>query len=273
MSVEPRSDWRSFIPVYKALQACGKEFIIVGGQACNIWSTYYFGRSHSLETYLPFTSVDLDVFVNQLETIRLVATEVGCQPSIAGPENADVVLGGFSLKGQETSPTVQFLRWSLGIETSDLRETAVSIELDEIRLKVIHPIYSLQGKICCLRNLAQAQRQDEKHAKMAVCYSACALHELVEVGRSRNALNGFEHVYRIALSPEGLHAWLHYGIPIENAVPAEAVRASSDEKIKSFEKERWPRLMTTLKRERDAYAARLPAKQLARFPSLKPEDG
>jgi hypothetical protein len=53
--------------------ATGQPFIIVGGQAVNIWAAYYLPREPQLQIYLPFTSKDLDLVGTKNDAQRVAA--------------------------------------------------------------------------------------------------------------------------------------------------------------------------------------------------------
>lgn len=250
LDIEPTPDWRNFLPVYAALNASGGSYIIVGGQACNIWATYFLAASPELDSYKPFTSRDLDIYVASPETVRSTASQLGVKAKIAGIESsADVVLGAIHLPN-EKFPLVQFLKWSRGVETGQLEKMAVRIEIDGTFLSVMHPILTLQGKVHCVTELDQKHRQDSKHAKMAVCYSACFLEMLIHSNRIRTALSGFEHLFEIACSKFGIKAWGEYDIRPENAIPMESIENSSNEQIINFREKRLPQLRQYLAENR-----------------------
>lgn len=134
-----------------------------------------------------------------------------------------------------------------------MRESAVTATIYGTRVCVTHPAYTLQGKLKCLMDLPQGDRQDEKHVKMAVCYTACFLHERVTANYTNLTLPVFEHLFVIAMSEPGLDAWKKYGIEPENGLPTEAIQISTNEKFISFREKRLPQLRAYLADARKRY--------------------
>jgi hypothetical protein len=139
----------------------------------------------------------------------------------------------------------------------------------------MHPVLLLESKIACLKGLDQEDRQDEKHAKMAVCFSACFIKNMIDEIRRGEispsfALTAAEHVHRIARTDAGLHAWRHYGLLPELAIPREAFQTCHNEKLGLFMERRLPQLEALLGAERAKMSSRVEARHLDRFPAVRP---
>jgi hypothetical protein len=57
------------IPLFKAIDFENLGLVLVGGQAINIWASYYVNRVPELNNYLPFSSADLDFYGGGIEAI------------------------------------------------------------------------------------------------------------------------------------------------------------------------------------------------------------
>lgn len=270
------SYWKDYLGVIQAVADTGRPFVIIGGHACNIWTEILLGGEP--KSLAPFTSKDLDIVVDSLDTIRESAASLRVRPTIADIGLADQILGGFRLPGSSAREPVQFLRGAFGVNsakqiiTSSLR---IDVEGWAFPLFVMYPPLLLKSKLGCLRALPQVDRQDEKHVKLAVCFTACFLHGRIEIGHDggvdyiRTTLNDFEDLIDAAFSSDGLHAWRQYGICPENAIPIESVQLHSvDIRLMRFLEEQWPRVQKRLADRRQQYAARCEAKIEPRFPTV-----
>ncbi|WP_310490315.1 hypothetical protein [Chamaesiphon sp. VAR_69_metabat_338] len=59
----------SLISLFQAIDREELDLILVGGQAINIWASYYADRVPALMDYIPFSSADLDFYGGKVEAI------------------------------------------------------------------------------------------------------------------------------------------------------------------------------------------------------------
>lgn len=52
----------NLISLFQAIDLEKLDLILVGGQAINIWASYYVDRVPALTEYLPFASADLNFY-------------------------------------------------------------------------------------------------------------------------------------------------------------------------------------------------------------------
>ena len=171
---------------------------------------------------------------------------------------------------------MQFMRGAYGVRTQDIVDSALEFRIHEMLLRVMHPIFVLESKIHCLRNLDQTDRQDEKHARMAICFCACFVHNLIEKAATnpsqiRPALAAFEHIFRIARSDAGLHCWHHYHLSSELALPSESLATSDGNGFRKFLDKRLPQLIANLDDLRENYASRSEPQELAKLAEVVPQ--
>ncbi|HEY3763231.1 MAG TPA: hypothetical protein VGN23_15905 [Verrucomicrobiae bacterium] len=158
----------------------GQPFVIVGGQAANIWAAYYLPHEPRLEMHFPFTSKDLDLIGTGAEAAQ-VAEAIGwylSAPAFGGGP-VEAVL---SSQPQGAGLKVEFLREIKGVPHETVmayaRENVVRVAGGNTpqRVRVLDPVLLMAGKIRNAVDIEQNQpekpRQDVKHvAMLALCVS------------------------------------------------------------------------------------------------------
>ncbi|MBN8709539.1 MAG: hypothetical protein J0I10_09170 [Verrucomicrobia bacterium] len=226
-----------FHPVLKAVFQDEPRAILIGGQACNFYSSLYSRDNEELSLFLPFTSHDIDIFTPDDRAPETIAKHFHASLHKAPRRNPSPVRSALTLStAREGELFVQFMKGSYGIKDSEIVEAALEFEVfDQTIIRVIHPVYLLQSKLHCLRGLDQKDRQDKKHVNMAICFCACFVHELIAEGdNGRAALTACQHILQIATSDDGLAAYHRESIRPELAIPFEAIRDAPQDKLKSF---------------------------------------
>jgi hypothetical protein len=275
--VNPQWQWLDFEAVFGALTAARSNCILIGGQACNFYSAMYLQQCQTLQTFIPFTSHDLDVYVTDISFAAQTAKALDASLQLAPRDNPSPVTAAISfLRSDGKEQFVQFMRGAYGVRTQDIVESALEFEVHGVPLRVMHPLFVLESKIHCLRSLEQTDRQDEKHARMAICFCACFVHKLIENAKSdsrqiRPALAAFEHIFKIAVSDDGLYCWRHYNLSSELALPRESLPGIEAEGFEKFLEKRLPQLEANLNELRAKYAARSESRELARLSQVVPQ--
>jgi hypothetical protein len=247
-----------FLKVIQALNKSGEFYAVIGGQASNLWAQKYIGKDETLSQFIPFTSKDLDIFISTIRPAYIIPPLLGCKPILNEIGSPDPVIGAFIMTMPDGHRQLtQFLNGTRGIKTEHIVKPVQTIlwEDEATEIKIIHPFFSLQSKLECLLSIPQADRQDEKHAKMAVCYCACFLHERLEKEEYRNALALCELTFQMAGSKAGINAWKTHEIKVENAIPYEQIAKTQDERIQRFQTLRLPQLQAQLKSRRGREAS------------------
>src|ERR1022692_4409302 len=176
--IRPRTTLEAFQAVLAQRDAEGQPFIIVGGQAANIWAAYYLPREPRLQAHFPFTSKDLDLIGTRTDAERVAAAihwHAGAPPVGGGPVEA--VLHS---EPEGAGLNVEFLREIQGVPHETVlayaRETLVRVAggSEPVPVRVLDPVLLLAGKIRNAVDIEQERqekpRQDVKHvAMLALC--------------------------------------------------------------------------------------------------------
>jgi hypothetical protein len=180
--------------------------IDVGGQAVNIWAERYCDTEPQLKAFLPFISKDLDLLGDTMDLHQIAAatrfTKVTArrEPIIpsAGYLEMPLRTGGLV--------KVEILKRMYGVTTEEARETALTIDLWGLPVRVIHPITLLTAKLQAAVHLPQdkpgQERQDVRHLQIMILCVRGFLREQIaetEAGKlaARQCLDLHEKVLKV----------------------------------------------------------------------------
>jgi hypothetical protein len=245
----------SLISLFQAIDREELDLILVGGQAINIWATYYAHRVPALIDYLPFSSIDLDFYGGKVEAIA-------CQEILGGTLNLNRDFEpspntGVLVVPTETQPLrVDFLGSVFGVGDIELSQSAIFFEgqqqLAGVRVKILNPMLCLEGKLKATIGLPQEGRQDLKHLRMSLLFVKEYIKDTIE----RDVRQGLKLIERVAFniwSDAGLSVWHRYGIEINMAIPMGVEIDTEDPKWKMFEMIRSPQIEQEMVKKRGRY--------------------
>jgi hypothetical protein len=221
--------------IYKTLTDAGLPYFVEGGQAVNIWATFYRQAAPKLEEYLPFTSKDCDLWVGA-ETFAKI-DEVLDGNCVKGTSPADGQLGIFTTKDLPPK-IVDLMIGVFGIPANQIGK-AYERSLDLDGAKVLDPIFLLKGKCHNLVQLDQSKRQDEKHMRMmTLIVPAHLCYVLRQIDGERLSPRQYLKEVKIALALKG-DRWVREALeivetPIDALVPFADMAACGWEQIERF---------------------------------------
>ena len=211
----------------------GVDFVVIGGQAVNLWSRQYCARTEELALRWgelePFASYDLDLLGGRLEveaaakalTARARYFESVTELGAPNSGNVHAVVNGEEL-------VVQFIYSPFGVRNDEVRRTAVPFRLNGRELLVMHPLVCLESKVECLLGLSQAGRQDLKHVRLSILCVREFLRDAVAMNQERLVLQTLERVYDLASGEHGMRVALDHGVVMLDAIDMETLGAASD---------------------------------------------
>ena len=177
---------------YKAVLSLPHQehLIIVGGQAVSIWADRYLAVEPELHQYLPFTSKDLDL-LGDLHDLHQLAKVTGFK-MVTAPQKVLIPSTGFlEMPRQDAQPVkIEILKRVYGITNQEAQDTALMVEKDGVRYRVLHPIMLLKAKVETAVHLPQdkpgMERQDARHLKMTIHVCPQFLDRIDRRGRNGN---------------------------------------------------------------------------------------
>lgn len=242
--------------IFRKLQEVNLEAVVVGGQAVNLYAYQYAKVASPLEQYMPFASEDLDFYGGKIEAMicqEILGGRVILNRDFDPSPNAGILLVDY----QDKTLRIDFLASVYGLNDTEITGTALTFfgqdKLANIKLKVLHPLLCLEGKLRCLRGLPQQSRQDLKHSRIMVICLHHFLRDLILNSPARMVLNLMERVLNNAIREDGLSAWYHHQILLEDAIPLEILEDINDDKFSNFLEIRLPQIREQIKVKRTRY--------------------
>ena len=256
-----------FKKLYKKLRELEIPFVIVGGQAVNLWASKYEKRIKGLTSMRPFTSLDLDLYTDSQNAVSKTAKALHCRHFLGDAGSPDIVLGGLWLRSHGNDELlVQFLNGTIGIKKPErIFETSQDYQWEEENLTfpVMHPVLTLESKLRCIYALDQRGRNDLRHLRMAIKYLRCFIEDGVFEGDSKSVLGMIKQVKRICLSTEGVRCCHDYNLKIENSLPIGSISKSREPKLRRFIESEWPVMKNQILNRRRRGKTKPPLAKLA----------
>jgi len=271
---------RHFLPIYAALNRAHIDYLIVGGQACNLWALMYEDRVPDLKSLRPYTTKDLDVWSRYQTDVVTTAELLHVAPTLADPGSAAPDMGHFTYRSEQGNLFVQFLTGVYGVQTDLVIRSKQNYFLkgDNLHLAVMHPLLALESKLKCLYGLDQTGRQDLKHLKMGILYTPSFIVDRAKEGEARDALRMCQHLLKLAGERPGIRLFHEKGISLETVIPV--TELSDLPKFSTFLKEEMPRVQESIKQQRTKSAPqikrieRLPRESIRiKPPRIRPDSG
>jgi hypothetical protein len=239
---ESFENWQ-LVPIYRALHECGKQFVVVGGQACNLWAEIY-----NLVEFIPYTSADLDCCTRSKQDVAFISEILNAKPrfpkKIQNPTHDIGVIELEIEKGRKLR--IQFLRgtYHFGIEAIAERSQSIAIKGSEIC--VMHPLQCLEDKLYCLNGISQEDRQDLKHLRMSLRFVPLFIRDRLIEGHIDACLKMLQHILSLAKKRLAKQVSKNHGIKIHKALPLDFLSNCGDKKIRRFMEKQLPREMARI---------------------------
>jgi hypothetical protein len=77
-----------FLPIYRALNEANVPFLIIGGQACALWSLGYQDRSPKLKQFFSYATRDLDFCATSKNDVTATAEALEVEPQFPRKRDA-----------------------------------------------------------------------------------------------------------------------------------------------------------------------------------------
>jgi hypothetical protein len=247
------------------------ETVLVGGHAINFWATAYQDRIPELESYLPFSSEDLDFIGGKVEATEfqeILGGKLTFPAAFSPTPNTAILMS----KSGDDNLRIDFLANAYGLDTEQIASSALpfnSTKLPGVRIKVLNPILCLTGKLKSYTGLPQYGRQDRKHLEIAVLVVRQFIEEFCKQNKPRQGLKLIEKLATTAKSEAGLKVWQQDHIDILQAVPFDALNSFSGEQWQKFRELRLPQLLGEIADKRNKYV-KIVENQLERKQQTKP---
>lgn len=240
-----------YLRLIEQTDKAGKPLLIVGGQAVNFWANKYASQEKGLKEFEPYTSDDID-FYGLKDEARAVAKALGVEIKITKKAKASPVSAFFEVVGPNgTKMPVHFLHNLRGIKDELITSSAVEGDWKGIPVRVTNPIVSLQGKISCLHELDQDDRQDEKHVRILILCSRAFIKDLCREAEdsqsmTKDLIKTCNRLAEMLSSKKAKAVSVQYGFDFMNVFPEDALRKIEDQRMAHFLELGFPRIAQKL---------------------------
>jgi hypothetical protein len=262
--------------VYARLLERDVEFVVIGGQAVNLWSEHYSKTSDlprsEWQHFEPFSSGDLDCLGDSMDA-RAAGDALGVEAEFYPPFSRIPVpnSGSLVVPLDHGNLLIHFIHTPYGANPDEVRRTALALSIGEQKpLLVMHPVLCLETKITCLFGLDQRSRQDLKHVHLSCLIFHEFVRDRLQKGVVKDALLAAERVGRLACAQNGLNLWHKHSIACESFLPINIIRqaANTEPKFASFVSLRWPIIETKIRDRRSRFLSIVEASQrISELPS------
>lgn len=141
-------------PVLAKVADFARDLVLVGGQAVNLWASFYEQRVPALAREAPFTSKDID-FCSDQRAVRACAERLGGKARVATFDDATPNSGTVVLADAAgLTRTIDIVSAPFGLDAAEVHGTALAVEiLDDaaaptgIRFFVMHPILCMESRV------------------------------------------------------------------------------------------------------------------------------
>lgn len=215
-------------------QAMSDNTILVGGQAINLWATLLL-----VDVTSPYLTRDIDFVGNRQDAINAdQRISLPHQLFLASQDDASINAAVISVEfpGDEQARPIDYLMTIYGLDRTDINKTAIEIEIDNVIIKVIHPILLLQSKICNLNLAAKQTAEGIAQARASISIVKAFIESTInniEVSPRQN-LKLIRKVIHFSKSDFSVRAFHKFGIDTLEAIPLEALRKSSEPMLNRF---------------------------------------
>jgi hypothetical protein len=238
------------------LQEVAGEMVLVGGQAVNLWATYYATASPEWEALRPYASRDLDFYGGRVEVV-MCADVLGGRARVNRDFDASPNAGIVTVVFQGKALQIDILATVFGVSDAEIVSTALPFQgsglLAGVCLNVLNPMLCLEGKLKSWSNLPQSGRQDAKHSLLSLLIVREYLKDQCLDLEPRVGLRLIERLFRTGLSESGLKAWNKLDLQVETAIPIEQLQGFENQAWQRFIETRWPQFLDQLQQKRQRY--------------------
>jgi len=221
--------------VYERLLAAKIRFVVVGGQAINLWAEHYRASTGEAawEALAPFTSPNLDLFNSRIDVAavgEILQLKHVLEPFVPKADNLRYGTLTFPMDdGRELA--IHFRRYCFEAGIGQTRDTAQELVWKEQVLRVMHPALCFYSAMGCALKFPQPGRQDVKHVRTCLLI----LREFFgEHFPSKKDLQSLASILDRTADKGGLRIWHEYGIRCEECLPLAMLQEPAFPKLEKF---------------------------------------
>jgi len=230
----------------------GQAFVVVGGQAANVWGDFYLEAEPGIAEFMPLTSKDLDVLGDTADLYN-IARELNTSPIRSEPGGPSPVVGVVEfVTPSGTRTRIEVLYATYGLNNKDLLDDVAEVWNPELglRVRLPHPLACLKAKTHNVARLSQEKRQDLKHLKVLLLCNRAFLRDVLDQAErsqvsERAAVNPLEALFRFTQTRIAREAAAKYNLNWAEAFPLKELLATKLPRVRSFMQKRFAKVFPT----------------------------
>lgn len=213
--------------------------VLIGGQAVAFWI-----RQFGIQPRLPALTVDID-YLGTKKDAKAVSDRLKIRHAFKAATFDDHTPGSallsVDMEGYAEPILIDYMATIVGVESSAIRKSAVTVEFQGEPLRVLHPLHLMQAKIWNLYRL-DGKRTPEgiEQARLAIEIVAAFMQQAGM--NQRDLLDTIEAIARFAATQPARFAAQTYGLDCMKAIPSSVFRKGV--LPAEFHMKRWPQLST-----------------------------
>jgi hypothetical protein len=213
--------------LHRILSLAGQEMVLIGGQALALWAAIY-------QVLPPVSAITKDVdFIGSQADVKRIAAGIAGKASFPHERSLTLLMGQVSksLPGDNYVNIDVLFKVYGDVSTDAIKARAVTVGIDGVSIKLMHPLDVLQGR---LENLYGIPEKQDEHglAQLILAIEVVQKFLLAEAIRTEHAVPArsvvLKHVSRIetmALSDAGRKVAQRFGVHVADAIePAPLLR-------------------------------------------------
>lgn len=196
--------------------APNKNVVLVGGNAVIFWCNYYHLNydTENLTTDIDFFGTRSDL-IEISDSLSIPHHDYFPQMGDPTPNSGKMVIEAY---GGSEPIEIDFLRCVTGLGNSDISKKAIDLSLDDVRIRVLHPLHCLESKLSNLLNHPTKRNvYGVKQAEIAIDVARHFLND--EKSNDRKFINDSKIIFEIARSEAGVFSFVEYGLNAFSALP------------------------------------------------------
>jgi hypothetical protein len=244
VSEDDRFSPNDFSEVLRLRNNNGDPFLLIGGQAVNVWAQQYLHAEPDLAVFRPFTSTDIDFKGNKAD-VTSIATQLGRIAIFPAKVQMTALAGTIPVRIGERRSNIEVVRNVPGVNSDVVEQTALTFDFEGKTVRVMNPIALVSAKLNLAARVSQEKRQDINHLKIMILCARGFLRELlhtIEKGEITPAgwLAAVNTLHKLETSRAGKRVAKNHGVNW-SFLPTKEISTAKNPKIVSFREIQLPR--------------------------------
>lgn len=195
------------------------ETILVGGQAVNLWAVIFEITSADL-----FLTSDIDL-VGGVKDAELASRRIKLPNQLHIATQDDVSVNSAVIEvmfpGDDKTRPIDYLMTLYGLDRDKIEASAIEIEINSIKIRVIHPILLMHSKICNLSLKSKRNAESIAQTLLTIEIVREFIKGILESDEVtvRGVLKQLKYIIEISKTPHGIFAFKNFNIDAIGSIP------------------------------------------------------